>query len=143
MKQRIRVSAKAYQQQLTPAAAHPAFTVRQHQQKATRRLRNRSALAITMVLHVIGLFWLVYTIQPTEIIEDVIHVDLIEPIREKRATIKQKPREIKRIATTQPIQSDFMQADTTVKVQPTQHALKHQKPAMLNSKQMIHYQATP
>ena len=117
MKQRIRVSAKAYQQQLTPAAAHPAFTVRQHQQKATRRLRNRSALAITMVLHVIGLFWLVYTIQPTEIIEDVIHVDLIEPIREKRATIKQKPREIKRIATTQPIQSDFMQADTTVKVQ--------------------------
>lgn len=67
-------------------------------------------------MHLIGLFWLVYTIQPTEIIEDVIHVEMIEPIREKRKTTKQKPREIKRIATTQPIHSEFRKADTTAKV---------------------------
>ena len=75
-------------------------------------------MAITLLLHVIGLFLLVYTIQPTEIIEDVIHVDLIEPIREKRQAIKQKPAEIKpiAIATTQPIQSEFRKADTTAKV---------------------------
>ena len=118
MKQRIRVSAKAYQQQLTPqrrSLPNSTFTVRQRLQKATRRHRNRRALAITIVLHVIGLFWLVYTIQPTGIIEDVIHVDLIEPIREKRATIK-KPHEIKPTATTQPIVNEFRQADTTAKV---------------------------
>ena len=123
MKQRIRVSGKAYQQQLALAPPQkrrslprPAFTVRQRQQKATRRLRNRRALAITLVLHVIGLFWLVYTIQPTEIMEDTIVVDFVEPPREKRQTIKQKPREVKPLPATATSINQHL-ADTTAKVQ--------------------------
>ena len=123
MKQRIRVSAKAYQQQLTPAPPQkrrslpsPAFTVRRHLQKATRRRRNRRALAITLVLHGIGLFWLVYTIQPTEIMEDTIVVDFVEPPREKRQTIKPKPREVKPLTATVTSVNQHL-ADTTVKVQ--------------------------
>ena len=123
MKQRIRVSAKTYQQQLTPApcpAKMPfpsqSFTVRQRLQKATRKRRNRRALAITLLLHIIGLFLLVYTIQPTEIMEDTIVVDFVEPPREKRQTIKQKPRQVKRMPTKATSVNQHL-VDTTAKVQ--------------------------
>lgn len=137
MKQRIRVSAKAYQQQLTPAPPQkrrslpsPAFTVRQRLQKATRRRRNRRALAITLVLHSIGLFWLVYTIQPTEIIEDAIHVEIVNEILAPRKVIKQKPKKVKPIATKTVSVNEQKIADTTVKVQT--EAARYQAPAAVD-----------
>ena len=55
-KPRVRISSKAYQQQLTPKPSpSPTFTVRQALLKATRRQKNRRAAGLGLVLHVIGL----------------------------------------------------------------------------------------
>ena len=120
-KPRIRISSKAYQSASEPKLTHQqpppvSFNARQRIRRATRQRERTKALVITLVLHVVGLFWIVYQMKPSERIEDVIHVDLVEPPREKRTPIKVKPRDIKPTVTPQPAVSDFKQASTTVKV---------------------------
>lgn len=119
MKPRIRISSKAYQDRLKPkhaATPRASFNVRQRLRKATRQRQRRKALILTLILHLIGLFWLVQQIKPAAQIDDVIHIDFVELPREKRATIKVKPREIKSTVTTQPTVNEFRQASTTAKV---------------------------
>ena len=135
MKPRIRISSKAYQDRLKPkhaATPRASFNVRHRMRKATRRRERTKALVITLVLHLIGLFWFVYQIKPSEHYEDVIYVDLVEPPREKRTLIKTKPREVKRIVTTQPTVSDFKKADTTAKVQTEAAQFKAPEAADIN-----------
>lgn len=130
-KPRIRISSKAYQR-VSPDSRDPqlcrdsppssptysppraSFNVRQRIRSVTRRRERTKAVILTLILHLIGLFWLVHQIKPTERIDDAIAVDFVEPPREKRTPIKTKPREIK--PTAQATVNEFKRADTTVKV---------------------------
>ena len=99
-----------------PVAPKASFTVRSRIKHATRLRERTKALTIALVVHLVGLFLIVQQVKQSEPFEDVIHVEMVNEILEKRKVVKPKPREVKPLTATVASVNQHL-ADTTVKVQ--------------------------
>ena len=66
----------------------PAFNVRRSVRRTAHRRRNVRALTITLILHLIGAFFLIQSIRQHIVEDDVIHVEWVELPAPSRALMK-------------------------------------------------------
>lgn len=79
---------KIKQQAIGPLSA---FNVRYNAQRTLRQRRKVRALAITLILHLIGAFFLIQSIRQDIVAEDVIHVEWVEIPPLARTLVKPRP----------------------------------------------------
>ena len=70
----------------------PAFNIRHNVRRTVRWRRNVKALTITLILHLIGAFFLIQSIRQAIVEDDVIHVEWVELPPPARTLVK--PRQI-------------------------------------------------
>ena len=83
----------------------PALNIRYTAQRVRRRRQRLRAFAITLILHLISIFFLLYYIQPPAVEKDPIFVEWVELLEKRTPKIRKPPRkpQIKATAPGAPV----------------------------------------